>query len=61
MWWFTDGLWAVVNNAGACALGLDDWTKESEYQKCFDVNTLGMIRMARTFNDLIKESRWGKI
>lgn len=41
-------LWALVNNAGLfAAFGPDDWTPLEEYERSFQVNTLGQIRVSK--------------
>jgi NAD(P)-dependent dehydrogenase (short-subunit alcohol dehydrogenase family) len=40
------GLWAVVNNAGiGDNRAFDDWQTTAMYQRFFDINTLGHIRV----------------
>ena len=51
------GLWAVVNNAGIANLGFSEWIPFDLYEKVFDVNLKGTIRMAKTFLPLIRKSK----
>lgn len=52
------GLFAVVNNAGiGTDRTFDDWQTPATYQRFFDINTLGHIRVTHAVKDLIKESK----
>ncbi|XP_077978729.1 17-beta-hydroxysteroid dehydrogenase type 6-like [Glandiceps talaboti] len=52
------GLWGLVNNAGIVgAYGVYEWHSRDDYQKCLDVNLLGLIDVTTTFLPLIKKSR----
>jgi len=52
------GLFAVVNNAGiGDNRAFDDWQTPAMYQRFFDINTLGHIRVTHAVKDLIKESK----
>uniref|UniRef100_A0A1I7SJA4 D-beta-hydroxybutyrate dehydrogenase, mitochondrial n=2 Tax=Bursaphelenchus xylophilus TaxID=6326 RepID=A0A1I7SJA4_BURXY len=51
-------LWALVNNAGFCAIyGPNDWVTMDEYKTSIEINLLGTIRMTKTFTPLLKRSR----
>uniref|UniRef100_A0A1I7ZD96 17-beta-hydroxysteroid dehydrogenase type 6 n=1 Tax=Steinernema glaseri TaxID=37863 RepID=A0A1I7ZD96_9BILA len=51
-------LWAVVNNAGVFSIfGPDDWTSIADYQRSYDVNCLGVVRVTHAFKPLIKKSK----
>ncbi|XP_054165116.1 11-beta-hydroxysteroid dehydrogenase type 2-like [Oppia nitens] len=50
-------LWAVVNNAGIVTFGPVDWGTIDSYKRVFEVNTLGTVRVARTFIPLIRQSK----
>ncbi|KAK0409568.1 hypothetical protein QR680_004626 [Steinernema hermaphroditum] len=51
-------LWAVVNNAGVFSIfGPDDWTSTKDYQRSYDVNCLGVVRVTHAFKPLIKKSK----
>lgn len=53
------GLHGLVNNAGIAGLNAwDDWTKLDSYRMCWEVNTLGLIRMTHTFKPLIKKAKF---
>jgi len=52
------GLWGVVNNAGiGDQRGWDDWMTTAHYERNWQVNTLGVIRVTHAFKDLIKKTR----
>ncbi|XP_077978728.1 retinol dehydrogenase 16-like [Glandiceps talaboti] len=52
------GLWGLVNNAGVGgAVGIYECHTREDYQKCLDVNLLGLIDVTTTFLPLIKKSR----
>ncbi|KAI6177562.1 hypothetical protein M3Y97_00920900 [Aphelenchoides bicaudatus] len=52
------GLHALVNNAGIAGQnGWDDWMTLDSYRICWEVNTLGLIRMTHAFKPLIKKSK----
>jgi len=51
-------LWAVVNNAGIGDMrGWDDWQTPAVYQRFWDVNTLGVIKVTHAFKHLLKRSK----
>ena len=53
-------LWAVVNNAGIAISTPWDWGDDLElYQRQFDVNTFGMIRVTKSFIPLLRKSKGG--
>ena len=50
-------LWALINNAGVFHIGLIEWDNNIEgFNRTFNVNTLGGIRMARKYLPLLRES-----
>ena len=53
----SEELWAVVNNAGILTLGPIDWGTTEAFETVFDVNTLGTVRVTRTFLPLIRQSK----
>ncbi|XP_069689220.1 estradiol 17-beta-dehydrogenase 2-like isoform X1 [Periplaneta americana] len=50
-------LWAVVNNAGIIGPGEIEWTPIDVFQKIYDVNTLGQVRVTKAFLSLLKMSK----
>ncbi|XP_069689240.1 short-chain dehydrogenase/reductase family 9C member 7-like [Periplaneta americana] len=50
-------LWAVVNNAGIGNVGEIEWTPIDVYQKTFDVNVLGQVRITKVFLPLLRKSK----
>lgn len=42
-------LWALVNNAGVITCGEVEWNQTSAFDKIFQVNVIGTIRMTRAF------------
>ena len=55
-------LWAVVNNAGI-ALGLPfDWGRDVEcYQRTFDVNVFGLVRVTKFAMPLLRANRGSRV
>jgi len=52
------GLWAVVNNAGIGDMrGWDDWQTPAVYQRFWDVNALGVIKVTHAFKHLLKRTK----
>ncbi len=53
------GLWGLVNNAGilGVSMGPLEWLHAEDFQRVFEVNTVGMIDVTLTFLPLIKRSR----
>jgi len=52
------GLHGLVNNAGIAGQnGWDDWMTTKSYQICWEVNTLGLIRMTHALKPLIKKAK----
>ncbi|XP_060567765.1 D-beta-hydroxybutyrate dehydrogenase, mitochondrial-like [Ruditapes philippinarum] len=51
------GLWGVVNNAGMDMLGDVELTPVSLYEKCFELNLYGYIRVMKIFLPLIRQSK----
>ncbi|KAK7068739.1 hypothetical protein SK128_026624 [Halocaridina rubra] len=49
-------LWAVVNNAGIAAVTEIEWCPIAEYRRVYEVNSLGPIRVTKTFLPLLRES-----
>ncbi|XP_037580618.1 retinol dehydrogenase 7 [Dermacentor silvarum] len=49
-------LWAVVANAGVPSLGYIEWQPMSRIQYVFEVNTFGVIRVARAFLPLMRKT-----
>ena len=43
----SDGLWAVIYNAGVLVLGHVAWLTEQQVREMFEVNVLGAVRAAR--------------
>lgn len=53
------GLHGLVNNAGIAGQNAwDDWMSLDSYRMCWEVNTLGLIRMTHSFKPLIKKARF---
>jgi len=52
-----ENLWAVVNNAGICIMGMFDWVTMPQSELMIEVNLLGAIRVVRTFLPLVKQSK----
>ncbi|XP_069689223.1 estradiol 17-beta-dehydrogenase 2-like isoform X3 [Periplaneta americana] len=50
-------LWAVVNNAGIAFPGEVELTPIDVFQKTYDVNTLGQVRVTNAFLSLLKKSK----
>lgn len=50
-------LWAVVNNAGIFNLLDVEFNDEEGYQRMFDVNSLGVVRVTKAFLPLLRKSR----
>lgn len=50
-------LWAIINNAGIFTGGAIELGKLREFERCFAVNSLGVIRITRTFLPLIRRSK----
>ena len=54
------GLWGLVNNAGILGhLGPSEWLRHEDYLHILNVNTLGTVRVVRTFLPLLKRSKAG--
>jgi len=52
------GLWGIVNNAGiGDQRGWDDWSPPAQYERNWQVNTLGVIRVTHAFVDLLKKTK----
>lgn len=52
------GLWGIVNNAGiGDNRAWDDWQTPEMYQRFWDINTLGHIRVTHAFKDLVKKCK----
>ncbi len=50
-------LWAIVNNAGVYICGEIEWGLMRDYERTFQINVLGYIRIIRQFLPLIRKSR----
>ncbi|KAI6227084.1 Dehydrogenase [Aphelenchoides besseyi] len=51
-------LHGLVNNAGVAGTNMwDDWTELDDYRHCFEINTLGLIRVTHAFKPFIKRAR----
>ena len=50
-------LWAIVNNAGVISSGHIEWGTFDEWEKVFDINLFGGIRVTRKFIPLIRRSK----
>ncbi|KAI6210523.1 hypothetical protein M3Y96_00337300 [Aphelenchoides besseyi] len=51
-------LHGLVNNAGVVGTNMwDDWTELADYRHCFEINTLGLIRVTHAFKPFIKRAR----
>ncbi|XP_069192407.1 LOW QUALITY PROTEIN: 17-beta-hydroxysteroid dehydrogenase type 6 [Procambarus clarkii] len=51
------GLWAVINNAGIAAFTEIEWCPLSEFRRVYEVNSLGPIRVTKTFLPLLRNSK----
>ncbi|KAH6924654.1 hypothetical protein HPB50_021795 [Hyalomma asiaticum] len=54
-------LWAVVANAGVPSLGYIEWQPMSRIQYVFQVNTFGVIRIARAFLPLMSKTAGSRL
>lgn len=50
-------LWGVVNNAGIAAFTEIEWCPISEFRRVYEVNSLGPIRVTKTFLPLLRKSK----
>ena len=50
-------LWAVINAAEVQEFGHFDWSQFELYEKIFDVNTFGTVRVVRAFLPLLRQSK----
>ncbi|XP_055346888.1 17-beta-hydroxysteroid dehydrogenase type 6-like [Paramacrobiotus metropolitanus] len=48
-------LWAIVNNAGVCSWSELEFCSTETYQKVLNTNTLGAVRVTKTFLPLLKQ------
>ncbi|MEW1840989.1 SDR family oxidoreductase [Nonomuraea angiospora] len=55
------GIDVLVNNAGIGALGTIEDNPDSEWQRVFDVNVLGMVRVARAALPYLRQSEHASI
>jgi len=64
------GLWAVVNNAGICDLGLIEWATVEEMKQVVEVNFWGTVLVTKAFLPLLKRTKgrivnvassWGRV
>jgi NAD(P)-dependent dehydrogenase (short-subunit alcohol dehydrogenase family) len=52
------GLWGIVNNAGiGDNRAWDEWQTPAMYQRFWEINTLGHIRITHAFRDLVKKTK----
>lgn len=49
-------LWAVVNNAGIAIFTEIEWCSVIQFQRIFDVNVLGVVRVTKAFLPLIRQA-----
>nr|CAG4644125.1 EOG090X09NT [Lepidurus arcticus] len=49
-------LWALVNNAGIGSVVEFEWAPLATFQRTFDVNTLGPVRVTKAFLPLLREA-----
>ncbi|XP_045214846.2 17-beta-hydroxysteroid dehydrogenase type 6-like isoform X2 [Mercenaria mercenaria] len=49
-------LWAVVNNAGIAIFTEIEWCSVIQFQRIFDVNVLGVVRVTKAFLPLIRQT-----
>ncbi|KAB7503761.1 D-beta-hydroxybutyrate dehydrogenase, mitochondrial [Armadillidium nasatum] len=54
-------LWALVNNAGIATVTEIEWCPLEVYRKVFDVNSLGLIRVTKTFLPLVRQHEGNRI
>lgn len=47
-------LWAIVNNAGIALLTFVEWMSIQSFQKHYDINTLGVVRVCKAFLPLLR-------
>lgn len=50
-------MWAVVNNAGVTYSSEIEWCPIENFQRTIDVNTIGVIRVTKTFLPLLRKSQ----
>jgi NAD(P)-dependent dehydrogenase (short-subunit alcohol dehydrogenase family) len=56
---FISGIHGLVNNAGVVGQNAwDDWMTPDSYLSCWEVNTLGLIRMTHAFKPLLKKAKF---
>ncbi|KAL9952495.1 hypothetical protein ACROYT_G039762 [Oculina patagonica] len=53
----SQGLWAVVNNAGIANPGLIEWQTVEEMKRIVDVNLWGMVSVTKAFLPLLKQTK----
>ncbi|CAG2177749.1 unnamed protein product, partial [Oppiella nova] len=53
----SQGLYALINNAGVCVMAEFDWLSWNQIQKQVDTNVLGTIRVTKTLLPLIIQSK----
>ncbi|KAF8793641.1 D-beta-hydroxybutyrate dehydrogenase like protein [Argiope bruennichi] len=49
-------LWAVLNNAGVSQAGEIDWTPLEEFQRVYEINAAGTLKVTKAFLPLLKKS-----
>ena len=57
MSFFFSELWALVNNAGIGLFCEAEWCPVSAYEKMFEVNSLGMVRVTKAFLPLLRQAQ----
>ncbi|XP_055924254.1 short-chain dehydrogenase/reductase family 9C member 7-like isoform X2 [Argiope bruennichi] len=53
---FITVLWAVLNNAGVSQAGEIDWTPLEEFQRVYEINAAGTLKVTKAFLPLLKKS-----
>lgn len=51
------GLWALYNNAGYATAGEIEWVPLEDYQRQFDVNLWGTVRVTKSVLSLIRKAK----
>ena len=51
---FISVLWTVVNNAGIAIFTEIEWCSVQQFQRIFDVNVIGLVRVTKTFLPLVR-------
>ena len=50
-------LWGLVNNAGICYFGEAELMPVNLYQKLWETNCLGQVRMVKAFMPMLRKSK----